>query len=261
MTRAHAVVLASLAGALLRTSDRDGRPARWPGARWRRPGRPGPRRSEADAVISLGLAHGYLGTAGRTSGRSGPGLALALAHNVPVTALRGYVNLSDVLELWGRHAEAAEAAREGLMLADRAGMVRALGAYLIGNQAEPLLRLGRWGEVDQLLNQALSTVPEGVFAATVLQLRAELAAMRGRFDDAEADLRRPRGPGRAPPTSSSSSRWVRPALIALGRGDLAAAREAVAESLPARPSSGRAIRVAAAVAGHAGRGRGGDPGP
>ena len=72
-------------------------------------------------------------------------------------------------------------------------MVRALGAYLIGNLAEPLLRLGRWAEVDRLLAQALSTVPEGVFAASVLQLRAERAAMSGRYADAEADLRMARG--------------------------------------------------------------------
>ena len=47
--------------------------------------------------------------------------------------------------------------------------------------------------MDRLLAQALLTVPEGIFAASVLQLRAERAAMSGRYADAEADLRTARG--------------------------------------------------------------------
>ena len=236
VTRAHAVVLASLAGALLRTSDRDaaaGEAAERAVAAARATGAT---EVEADASISLGLAHCYLRTAEVDADAIRSGLALALAHNVPATALRGYVNLSDVLELRGRHAEAAEVAREGLLLADRVGMVRALGAYLIGNLAEPLLRLGRWAEVDKLLAQALSTVPEGVFAATVLQLRAERAAMSGRYADAEADLRT----ARAALAGTTDMQFVLPlgyvtAAAALGRGDLAAARAAVAGCLPDEP--------------------------
>jgi DNA-binding CsgD family transcriptional regulator/tetratricopeptide (TPR) repeat protein len=236
VTRAHAVVLASLAGALLRTSGRDvaaGDAAERAVAAARATGAT---EVEADALISLGLAQGYLRTADVDTDAIRSGLALALAHNVPATALRGYVNLSDVLELCGRHAEAAEVAREGLLLADRVGMVRALGAYLIGNLAEPLLRLGRWAEVDRLLAQALSTVPEGVFAASVLQLRAERAAMSGRYADAEADLRTARGAL----AGTTDMQFVLPlgyvtAAAALGRGDLAAARAAVAGCLPDEP--------------------------
>ena len=236
VTRAHAIVLASLAGALLRTSGRDvaaGDAAERAVAAARATGAT---EVEADALISLGLAQGYLRTADVDTDAIRSGLALALAHNVPATALRGYVNLSDVLELWGRHAEAAEVAREGLLLADRVGMVRALGAYLIGNLAEPLLRLGRWAEVDRLLAQALSTVPEGIFAASVLQLRAERAAMSGRYADAEADLRTARGAL----AGTTDMQFLLPlgyvtAAAALGRGDLAAARAAVAGCLPDEP--------------------------
>ena len=234
VTRAHAVVLASLACALLRTSDRDvaaGELAERAVAAARATGAT---EEEADASISLGLAHCYLRTADEDLQAIRSGLALALAANVPATALRGYVNLSDVLELRGRHAEAAEVAREGLKLADRVGMVRALGAYLIGNLAEPLLRLGRWEEVDALLAQALSSVPEGIFAATVLQLRAERAAMSGRYADAEADLRT----ARAALGGTTDVQFVLPlgyvtAIVALGREDLPAAQAAVAGSLPA----------------------------
>jgi DNA-binding CsgD family transcriptional regulator len=234
VTRAHAVVLASLAGALLRTSDRDAAAGELAERAVAAARATGAREVEADASISLGLAHCYLRTAEEDLDAIRSGLALALAHQVPFTALRGYVNLSDVLELRGRHAEAAEVAREGLLLADQVGMVRALGAYLIGNLAEPLLRLGRWDEVDGLLAQALSSVPEGVFAATVLELRAERAAMSGRYSDAEADLHTARGAL----GGTTDIQFLLPlgyitATVALGRGDLAAARAAVAGCLPA----------------------------
>ena len=236
VTRAHAVVLASLAGALLRTSDRDaaaGDVAERAVAAARATGATA---EEADASISLGLAYCYLRTADEDLEAIRSGLALALARNVPLTALRGYVNLSDALELRGRHAEAAEVAREGLLLADRVGMVRALGAYLVGNLAEPLLRLGRWTEVDGLLAQALSSLPEGIYAATVLQLRAEQAAMSGRYADAEADLRT----ARQALGGTTDIQFVMPlgyvtATVALGRGDLPAARTAVAGCLPEQP--------------------------
>ncbi len=235
VTRAHAVALASLAGALLRTSEPEaaGQVAERAVAAARATGAT---EEEADASISLGLADCYLRTTDEGPEAIQSGLALALGQNVPMTALRGYVNLSDVLELRGRHAEAAEVAREGLLLADRVGMVRALGAYLIGNLAEPLLRLGRWDEVDGLLAQALSSVPEGVFAATVLQLRAERAAMSGRYADAEADLRTARGAL----AGTTDIQFVLPlgyvtAAAALGRGDLAAARAAIDECLPDEP--------------------------
>jgi ATP/maltotriose-dependent transcriptional regulator MalT len=234
VTQAHAVVLASLAGALLRTSDRDAAAGELAERAVAAARATGAREEEADASISLGLAHSYLHTTDEGPEAIRSGLALALDQNVPITALRGYVNLSDVLELRGRHAEAAEVAREGLILADRVGMVRAMGAYLIGNLAEPLLRLGRWDEVDGLLAQALSSVPEGVFAASVLELRAERAAMSGRYTDAEADLRTTRGAL----GGTTDLQFILPlgyvtATVALGRGDLAAARAAVAESLPA----------------------------
>jgi predicted ATPase/DNA-binding CsgD family transcriptional regulator len=236
VTRALAVVLASLAGALLRTSERDAAAGEVADRAVAAARATGATEVEADALISLGLAHCYLRTADVDTDAIRSGLALALERNVPVTALRGYVNLSDVLELQGRHAEAAEVAREGLLLADRVGMVRALGAYLIGNLAEPLLRLGRWAEVDRLLAQALSTAPEGVFAASVLALRAERAAMSGRYADAEADLRTARGAL----AGTTDMQFVLPlgyvtAAAALGRGDRAAARAAVAGCLPGEP--------------------------
>ena len=243
VTQAHAVVLSSLAGALMRTSDmtaaadlasRAVQAARQAGAA----------QQEADASITLGLARSYLDVTDAGLDDLRAGLALAIRLNVPAIALRGYVNLSDVLEFLGRHGEAAEAARTGMALADRVGLARSLGAYLTGNMIDTLLRLGRWSEAEQLAAQVLGAMPEGVFAATVLQLRAELAAMSGRYADADAGLRAARRAlGQSTDAQFAMTVRYTEALTALGRGDLGAARRFAADGLTGygSPMSGRYI--------------------
>ena len=128
-TRAHAVVLASLASGLMRDSEMEAgaavaqravAAARAAGAQ----------DVEARVAITLGSARSYLGPAEAGLGPLRSGLRLALDLDIPATALRGYVNLSDVLELLGRHQEAAQAASEGLDLAVRAGLARTWGSFL-----------------------------------------------------------------------------------------------------------------------------------
>ena len=117
-TKAHAVVLSSLASAMMRTSSPA--TAKNLAARAVQAAREvGTAQQEADASITLGLAQSYLGATDEGLDDLQAGLALALRLNVPAIALRGYVNLSDVLEFLGRHDEAAQAAREGMALADR----------------------------------------------------------------------------------------------------------------------------------------------
>ena len=150
-----------------------------------------------------------------------------------MVALRGYINLSDVLELLGRHAEAMEVARAGTALAARAGMSRTLGSYLIHNTADPLLRLGRWQEADELTAGALAALPEGVFSAILHGLRADLAAMRGRYDEAARELRETRRTvGDTRDLQFILAMRFTAAMIALGQGDIAAARTTVLEGLP-----------------------------
>ena len=107
---------------------------------------------------------------------------------------------------------------------------------------ESLLRLGRWNEAEQLASQALNAMPEGIFAATVLLLRAELAAMTGRYADADVDVRAARRPlGQTRDEQYALTLLYVDALTALGRGDLAAARRLTAEGLADydSPVSGR----------------------
>ncbi|MGH3403497.1 MAG: ATP-binding protein, partial [Streptosporangiaceae bacterium] len=229
--RAHAVLLAALAGVLMRGSEmeRSADVARRAVAAARKAGA---REAEAEAAITLGSGIAYLDEpeAGLESLRAGVRLALEL--DIPITAIRGYVNLSDVAELLGRHEEAVREASAGLDLAVRAGIARTFGTYLIGNQAEPLLRMGEWERADELMARSMDTMPEGVFAASVQQLRAELLAMRGRYDDAERDLRElRRAMGDTDDAQFTQPSRYLEAMIALSRGDLGAARAAAAAGL------------------------------
>ena len=231
VTRAHAVVLSSLAMSVWRANDMDATMSL--AARAVQAAREvGAVQQEADSSITLGSARGYLSAddAGLDDLRAG--LALATDIGAHFIALRAYVNISDVLELLGRHQEAADAAREGMALADRVGLARSLGAFLAGNLAESLLRLGRWTEAEQLATQAVNAMPEGVFAATVLLLRAELAAMTGRYQDADTDVRAARRAlGQTRDEQYALTLLYADALIALGRGDLDAARRLTADGL------------------------------
>ena len=232
VTRARAVVLAALASALAHANDmpQSVEVARQAIAAARAVGA---RELEADASITLYSSQSYTSAPdGLAPLREGLRLALETVADNPWTALRGYTSLSDALELFGRHAEAAEVAGEGLKLAISSGVVRTLGSYLIGNRAEPLLRMGEWAEADQLITEGLRVLPEGVFAATLHQLRAELAAMRGDYPVASRELRQLR----RLVGDVIDAQFVLPVrylagMIALGTGDLAAAREPVTEAL------------------------------
>ncbi|HEY2286713.1 MAG TPA: AAA family ATPase, partial [Streptosporangiaceae bacterium] len=231
VTREHAVILAALAVALLRSSAME-RGAEVASHALTAARAAGARDLEADVAITLGSATVYLGPPEGGLGPLRSGVRLALDLGLPVIAVRGYINLSDALELLGQHQEAAQAAADGLELAVATGLSRTLGSFLIGNRSESLLSLGRWAEADQLTAQALSTPPEGVFGGTLLEVRAELAAMRGRYDEAARELRDARrAVGDTPDTQFTQPMRYAEALIALGRGDLGAAREAVGAGL------------------------------
>ena len=228
-TRAHAVVLAALATAY----GRDNALAEAEGAARRAV--EAARRAhapevEADAAVSLGVASYLLhpSETGQALETLGAGLRLAREMDFRFAALRGMVNLSQLLHTLGRHLEAAQIAAEGRELAVRAGMGRTLGSYLANNQAEALLCLGQWAEADRVTAEALAAMPEGLPRAELRNVRAQLAAMRGHYQEAVREL----GTARQDMESVSDYQFTQPsryveALIALGQGDLASARDAV----------------------------------
>ena len=193
----------------------------------------GARELEGDAQISLGTALASVGDGDAGLGRLRAGLALALDAGDEDTALRGYVNLSDALGMQARYAEAAETAREGIGLAERTGQSRSLGAYLGGNLIEPMVRLGRWHEAGAMLEELLSRPLEGIFAAWLHELRAELAVHTGALDDVDAELRRIRTlVGTRAPQYAEVLAYIE-AAAARERGEPEAGRAVVATALAA----------------------------
>jgi DNA-binding CsgD family transcriptional regulator len=92
---------------------------------------------------------------------------------------RGLVNVSDVLYELGRYEESAAAAVEGVPYADRIGVSRTTGAFLLSNHAEALIALGRWDEADARYAESARLDPPGTLALPWLRLRAGLRLARG----------------------------------------------------------------------------------
>jgi DNA-binding CsgD family transcriptional regulator/tetratricopeptide (TPR) repeat protein len=109
---------------------------------------------------------------------------------LPWFATRAIVNLSDQEMMLGRHEDAIRTADTGMPLAERAGLERTMGVFLRGNRAEALMRSGRWQEA--LAAAAPGAEAPGVFAGTLLLLRAELHLLSGRRREAEVELREAR---------------------------------------------------------------------
>jgi DNA-binding CsgD family transcriptional regulator/tetratricopeptide (TPR) repeat protein len=236
-TRARATVLATLSRALVHAADMEAvtETARQTVTAARAAGA---KEAEAHAFLTLGTAASYLGRADDGLGFLRESLRLALSIDAPMTTMIGYINMSDVLEFLGRHEEAAQTAAEGLDLARRTGLTRSEGVYLTMNQAESLLRSGHWAQADRVLGEGLALLPEGVFASGLELWQAELAAMRGQLDAADAVLRSARrGLGDTADTQFLQSMNYIGALIALDRGDRPGVRDSVAAGLEGGPTT------------------------
>ena len=148
--------------------------------------------TQSTALLSLAL----LESAGSDGGRNVLDLlaqaraAAEVVHDYRLLVMAA-VNESHVLEGLGRHLQAAEVARTGLREAAKYGLSRTSGALLAVNVAEPLTAAGRWDEASDVIAKAIGSPTTG----------AQLS-----------DL------------------WVLAGLIALGRGDLAAAELALVRS-------------------------------
>ncbi len=89
----------------------------------------------------------------------------------PDALFRIRANLTTVLDLVGRRAEAVDVAYAGIEDAKRSGLEAVYGNFLAGNAAESLFLLGRWEEARDVSLRAMSWLPVGVvYLAAVLQL-------------------------------------------------------------------------------------------
>ena len=184
---ARAVVLTALASQLAVVGDFEGALAAAEQAVAAATGRGAPRR-EAAARMMLGMALAYL-EGDRGLPELETALRLATEAEDHATALRGHVNLSDALQTLGRSRESAEVAERGMELAARVGLTRSVYGVLVAiNRAEAQFHLGQWDAGHRVLTHAIDTGPASPFASEILDHRARIAALAGRYEDARADL-------------------------------------------------------------------------
>jgi predicted ATPase/DNA-binding CsgD family transcriptional regulator len=135
--------------------------------------------AQVSAIITYGDVCG-----GRLSARDAlPAMEAAAARaretdDLPNLA-RALVNISDTLFELGRYEESAAAAAEGVPYADRVGVSRTTGVFLLANLAEAQLALGRWDEADARCAEAARLDPPGTLALPWMRLRAWLRLARG----------------------------------------------------------------------------------
>lgn len=197
------------------------------------------REQEANAQIMLGVARCYLGEHQAGIASLEVGRQLAEAVGADATALRADLNLSDSLEVLGRHHDAAEVAERGLALAARVGLARHVyGMFLLLNRAVALVHLGRWSEAETLLSEAIDDVPSGALAGVLHLQRAAVAVRAGRYEAATADMDvATRHPAWVAEQLAMLAASVRVELL-LARGDIEPARSCMGEALDIAVSPG-----------------------
>jgi ATP/maltotriose-dependent transcriptional regulator MalT len=194
----------------------------------------GAREEEAMARMWVGICRTYLGDEAAGIAELRRAVELAEELGAHALALRTYVNLSDALEVAGRHSESADVARRGLELAAQVGLTRHVyGGYLVANRAEALMRLGRWSEAHELLTGAIdSGLARWVAQAQLMTLRGTIAALCGRYQEAARDMDAASAiAGVRDEAQFALSFELGRALVALATGDRAQARVLVREAL------------------------------
>ncbi len=163
--------------------------------------------------------------------------------------MRGYANMTTVLDLDLRREKALEVVKEGMAEASRNGLGLTYGAFLRGNAADILFQLGRWQECEAECRAALEFPPAGVaWFSPILYLG--LVLVESRADDEAARL-----VGRSllqletVPAGQWSSLVLRTAVsLALWRGDFDDALNAAAQNWSRVVETDDAGQMASSVA-------------
>ncbi|HEU5332211.1 MAG TPA: AAA family ATPase [Actinocrinis sp.] len=191
----------------------------------------------------------------------------AAVGRTPSLLARVDIALSCELYDVGRYREAVDVARTGL--AELVPCNRIQDGLLRNNLAEPLIALGEWDEAARHIDEAIDLNLPGVHDLGLLRIRADLEVLRGRYDEAQADLDAARRRGGS---KTGEPQYVIPlhravAGLAAARGRIGEARSALAAVLDRGVKEGderflweMLALVARAEADHALRGIGPDQG-
>lgn len=145
---------------------------------------------ETQILATLGFDLAFLGES--ASGVSALERAQVIAEELgnPDDIGRAHLNLAALLSgPLNRLAEAAIVAEQGVERVRQLGLERTYGVALQAIAVNTLFRLGRWGEADTFLQDALAAKPTGIAAINLCLARAKLSVGRGEYAAAEADLR------------------------------------------------------------------------
>jgi DNA-binding CsgD family transcriptional regulator len=182
----------------------------------------------AASGITLGLVLAFLGDAGGGETHLRRALETSERLGAGEQTARAYVHLGELLRLGGDHAGALEAMLTGERTAARLGMRGSFGRFMYVNAADDLLRLGRWDEAQQRLEDAermelgvTAAAMHGAIAGHLHALRGETSVSRGHLERA-AELAGGELPGEF--VVPIHSAW---AVLALTEGDPERARDHV----------------------------------
>jgi class 3 adenylate cyclase/tetratricopeptide (TPR) repeat protein len=165
-------------------------------------------------------------------------LEVALEHDIPSAALRGYNNVADFEARVDRYEHAAARFRDGLALARRVGSRQTEWMFL--GQTYPLYALGRW---DEALEQA-AQVPVEAFSQTRFPFVSSLGnsvsihCHRGELDAAEELIARYTIIRESVDLAERTGYTWPEAQLRLARGDAAEALRVAAAAWDIRNSAG-----------------------
>jgi class 3 adenylate cyclase/tetratricopeptide (TPR) repeat protein len=154
--------------------------------------RVGARAVEANALNTIGANHTGEGDDERAVQAIVEARRIAIELGDVEEVARSYVNGSDALDEAGRMPESIALTLEGIRVAHELGLERAFGDFLRAELAARMLRVARWSEADELLQELSEGAPTGLSIAMLHSTRGLLAAEQGQFAAAERDLERAR---------------------------------------------------------------------
>jgi DNA-binding NarL/FixJ family response regulator len=177
--------------------------------------------------------------------------AIAIGREIGDTeeVMLGAINLSDCLIRLGRFDEAVTIALEGAEAGGRSGAARNEVGFVMLNAAQALIPAGRWDEAEDIADRARELRAGVQVDLAAHASNALVHAHRGQLDTASAELARAAQLARdtTQPQAIAMLETAR-AQIALAKGDLEAARRAVAHMLDVFSTTEETARFVALAA-------------
>ncbi len=198
--------------------------------------------AEASALVTVAALSARRGELAAQLPRLAEARAIAEQAGAERLLMRALQWEASVLEAYGAHERAAEAARRGITVAAAAGLARTSGVVHAANLAEALTSLGRWDEALEVIEHTLSLLPPAGPRLPLLRLAGSIALARGDFDAAAAALHDAR---QEAPASGGSFGTFEALMLTELEVALLAARGDTAAALA---TAGRALETAGARA-------------